>query len=101
MGKRLDLHRILKNLPEVKQVYFQPPSSEKIEYPCIVYEHDRTYKVHANNMPYFSEPRYQLTAICKDPDSPIFDAIERLPKCAIERTFKRDQLNHKVYNIYF
>ena len=101
MGKRRDLHQIFKNLPEIRDAYFQPPSNEKMVYPCVVYNKDDTYKVHANNNPYMIEYRYQVIAIAKDPESPLFEALEALPKCRFERAYRADQLNHQVFNIYF
>lgn len=70
-------------------------------YPCIVYTRDDTYKRHASNNPFMIEYRYEVTAIDKDPDSPIFRALELFPKCRINRVFKKEQLNHQVFNLYF
>lgn len=99
--KRLKLQELLKALPGVKGVYFQPPESIKMVYPAVVYNHSRTAKVHANNNPYQMERGYQLTVMDEDPDSPLFDAVEMLPKCTLDRAFAVGELNHKVFTIYF
>ena len=42
-----------------------------------------------------------LTVMDKDPDSPIFEAVERLPKCTFNRHYESDQLHHQVFELYF
>lgn len=101
MGKRLDLQKLLKALPGVQMVAFQAPENYKLVYPAIVYSHSTTAKVHANNNPYQMERGYQLTVMDEDPDSLLFDAVEMLPKCTLDRVFAVGELNHKVYTIYF
>jgi hypothetical protein len=101
MGTRLQLQALLKAIPGVKKVYFQAPGTEIMEYPCIVYEKSDTFKRHANNNPYLMESGYLLTVMDEDPDSPIFKAVDSLPKCRFDRAFGGDQLNHQVFEIYF
>lgn len=101
MGTRLQLQELLRELPRVKKVYFQPPEGHLMEYPAIVYNHSETFKRHANNNPYLMKKGYMLTAMDKDPDSELFDAIEMLPLCTLDRAFSVGELNHKVYTIYF
>lgn len=99
--RRLALHARLKAISGVKDAYFQPPDGKRMEYPCIVYTRDDTYKRHANNNPFMMESRYELTVMDTNPDSPIFKAVEMFPKCRINRVFEREQLNHQVFNLYF
>lgn len=101
MGTRLQLQAMLKTLPGVKAVYFQAPGVEKMEYPCIVYEKSDTFKSHADNNPYRMENGYLLTVMDWDPDSPLFEAVDSLPKCRFDRAFASDQLNHQVFELYF
>lgn len=101
MGTRLELQDVLVEVLGCKNVYFQPPESVKMKYPCIVYQRDYLDIKHADNLPYSSEYRYQVTVIDKNPDSPILDRMNRLPKCSFERHFTSDNFNHDVYNLYF
>ncbi len=101
MGTRLQLHSLLKAIPDVKNAYFQGPGAEKMEYPCIVYSRDDTSKQHANNNPYRIVYRYDVIAIDQDPDSLIFRAIEMFPMCTFKRAYAKDQLNHQAFSIYF
>ena len=38
---RLELHRILNDIPGVRGVYYQPPESLKLKYPAIIYSRSR------------------------------------------------------------
>lgn len=99
MGKRLDLQAILKQI--TANVYFQPPSSVTMQYPCIVYQRDDADTKFADDSPYSYTQRYQVTLIDRNPDSTLFDAIRILPLCRYDRSFATEGLNHDVFNLYF
>lgn len=102
MGQRLDLDAILRNcVGESGRVYFQPPASLKMQYPCIVYSRDNTRDNHADNYPYIHTKRYQVTVMDRDPDSEIPDKIALLPLCSFATHFTSDGLHHDVYNLYY
>jgi hypothetical protein len=101
MGQRLDLDAALRTLLGSNNVYFQPPPSIKMVYPCIVYKRSNVDTKFADNRPYLIEKRYQVTVIASDPDSDIPDKLALLPKCTFDRHFTADNLNHDVYNLYF
>lgn len=84
-----------------QNVYFQPPSTLKMVYPCIRYKRDSLSAIHANNLPYRHQTRYQVTVIDSDPDSTIPSAIANLPLCSFDRHYTADNLNHDVFNIYY
>lgn len=96
---RLDLQTLLEGLTE--NVYFQPPSGSKMEYPCIVYQRDGGRTEFADDAPYRNTKRYQVTVIDRDPDSSIPDMVEALPMSTFNRFFPADGLNHTVFNLYF
>ena len=57
MGRRLEFQEVLQSLIGIrpdgkKNVYFQPPSSVKMNYPCIVYSLSRISVKKANNKLY-------------------------------------------------
>ncbi len=127
MGKRLDLHGKLCNVfSEVgewlwddtnfededslseaikeeakKHVYFQPPESLKLSYPCIVYERESADTKWADDKTYLFKKRYTVTVIDPNPDSTIIDAVAKLPLCRYDRHFTSDNLNHDVFKIYY
>lgn len=99
MGQRLDLHQIL--LAMVSNVYFQPPTNVRLQYPCIVYHRDFADTKFADDEPYNHTKRYQITVIDQDPDSEIPNKVAALPMSLFNRFFTADDLNHDVYNVYF
>jgi|SRR5580765_6775688 hypothetical protein len=101
MAQRLELQAVLTDLLGTDQVYFQPPPSVKMAYPCIVYHRDYELQTHADDMPYLSRRRYQVTVIDQDPDSGILDKVSALPLCVYDRFYTADNLNHDVYKLFF
>ena len=101
MGTRLQLQTLLEALLGSRNVYFQPPSTVKMKYPCIVYSLSDIDTKFADNIPYSNKRRYQLTAIDANPDSVIPDKLALLPMCVFDRSYTADNLNHYVFNIYF
>lgn len=73
-----------------------------MQYPCIVYKRDGGFKIEADDRPYHTRPRYSITVIDPDPDSPIGDYIaNHFQFCRIERNFTANNLNHFVLTIYY
>jgi hypothetical protein len=101
MGQRLSLHQILKDLLGSSNVYFQPPATVKLAYPCIVYRRSDIDTAFADDVPYAINKQYQVTVIDSNPDSLIPDMVGNLSKCLFDRHFTADNLNHDVYNIYY
>jgi hypothetical protein len=101
MAPREQLQSKLETIMGNTNVYFQPPENVQMAYPAIVYERDRAYAEHADNIPWCITKQYQLTYISRTPDDPAFDALAALPMCTHERFFAADDLNHDVFNIYF
>lgn len=101
MAPRSELQQLLVNLLGSPNVYFQPPPSVKMKYPCIVYEREYIQVNHADNFPYKRRKRYLITVIDRNPDSVIPDKISQLPLCAFDRSFPADNLNHDVFRLFF
>lgn len=98
---REELQNILECLLGSRNVYFQPPESLKLKYPCIVYERSDIRTDAADNMAYREHKRYAVTVIDEDPDSVIPDKLQRLNYCGFDRHFTSDQMNHDVFTLYF
>jgi len=101
MGTRLQLQTVLETILGSKNVYFQPPATIVMKYPCIVYSRSSMDTKFANNVPYSIKNRYQLTVIAKDPDSVIPGKVGALSMCVYDRHFTSDNLNHDIFNIYY
>lgn len=101
MSRRTDLHTLLKAIIGSDAVYFQPPPTVQMVYPCIVYERSKYNSRYADNRPYILEQSYQVTVIDKNPDSPILDKVAHLPRCSHDRHFTADNLNHDVFNLIY
>lgn len=102
MDQRLELHDKLCDILGSKNVYFQPPESIKLNYPCIIYElgTDRTRA--ADDKKYLNFRQYSVTLIYKDPDCRLSDKIlEVFNKCSFNRRFKTDNLYHSVFSLYY
>lgn len=98
---RLQLQALLEDLLDSTNVYFQPPSSVKMDYPAIVYMLDGADTRFADNAPYRSILQYQVTVIDRDPDTGIPKKVLALPQCVLSNTFVADNLNHYVFSLYF
>lgn len=101
MGDREALHTLLLGIVSPNAVYFQPPSTDKMKYPCIVYERNSAQTKFANNKPYSWMLRYTVTFISKDPDSSVIDKLMALPMCTFNRHFTSANLNHDVFDLFF
>lgn len=101
MAPRLELQSILTDILESNHVYFQPPPSVQMEYPCIVYSRDYELYNYADDITYKRRKRYLVTVIDRNPDSEIPDKIAELPLCTYDRFYTADNLNHDVYKLFF
>ena len=101
MAPRLDLQALLVTILGSDNVYFQPPPTLKLEYPCIIYKRDQVRTRFANNLPYKRKKRYQITVVDQNPDSDIPDRVGELPMCSHDRFYTADNLNHDVYTLFF
>lgn len=101
MGQRLDLQAILVDILGSNHVYFQPPPSVQMKYPCIVYKRDGQQTEYADDYPYSRIRRYLITVIDQNPDSTIHEGVGALPLSAYDRFYTADNLNHDVYRLFF
>ena len=75
MADRLTLQTEFENILGSKNVYFSPPESVKMSYPCIIYSKSNVNKQNANDQLYKSMNEYEVTIIDRDPESVIADEI--------------------------
>ena len=104
---RLDLQSELEELigrreDKKQNVYFQPPKSLKMVYPCIVYSESDIDVIHADNSKYTTHGEYQLTIIEQNPDSDLAKRLlDRFDHIRYQRTFTNSNLYHRVFNLYY
>lgn len=96
---RVELQELLKEYCDT--VYFQPPSSIRINYPCIVYNRSTDYINRANNSLYMKEKLYRVTVMDKNPDSDIADRLQELPWAVIISRDVIDNIYQTTLNIYY
>jgi len=101
MDRRLSLQEILANILGSNNVYFQPPETIRLQYPCIIYERSDIHKKYADNRAYMSMVRYSVTLITRSPESNLVKAILELPYCSYDRYYAADTLNHDVFTLYY
>lgn len=101
MRSREGLDSILVELVGEDHVYFQPPENSRIQCPCIIYALDHRHFVYADNSPYNTTKRYQVTYISKNPDDDIPDKLSKLPMTRFDRRYVVDKLYHDVFTIFY
>lgn len=100
MGTRLSLQTELEKLG-VSKVYFQPPESIRLTYPCIIYSLSDIDKKPADNLGYVVLNRYMITLIDYDPDSEFVEKLLLMRYCRFDRFYTADNLNHWVFELYY
>lgn len=90
----------LEALLESRNVYFQPPASFKLSYPCIVYSVNRVDRRFANNNGYIDSIGYSVTYISRSSDDSKAMALLSLPNAFFDRFYVADNLSHYSYTIY-
>lgn len=101
MGQRLALQALLETILGTNEVYFQPPTNVKMEFPCIIYKREAIKTLFSGNNPYRLTKRYEVTVVDRNPDSETPDRVAALPMCLLTRTFASENLNHYVFTLYF
>lgn len=101
MDRRLLLHEELCSILGSRNVYFQPPESIKLQFPCIVYSRYDGYTLYANDNPYNFRVIYRVIFISKDPDAEVVKKIGNMPRCRFERNYTADNLNHDAFIIHY
>lgn len=101
MERRLELHQILRRIPGIKGVYFNPPPTVKMSYPCIRYKWSSENPVFADNYKYKHEMRYSLTVIDPNPESSVAKAVLALPYSRLETSYAADNLSHFQFTLFY
>lgn len=100
MNSRLELHNKL--LTFCPNVYFQPPSSITMVYPCIVYTKISKLKLYGSDVAHVTKQEYRLTIMDKNPDSLISDQIQdSLEYCTEYQRLTVTNINHTFLTLFY
>ena len=94
---RRELHEMLVSILGSRNVYFQPPESLTLKYPCIVYERSDIKNTPASDDVYLQHYTYEITVIDSNPDSDIPQKLSQRIPCRFVRHFATSGLNHDVF----
>ena len=100
-SRRLKLQAELEKILGSDHVYFEPPESVKMQYPCIVYSRASADQKYADNGLYSYVQRYQVVCIEVNPDSSLIGKMLELPLCSYNRSYNADNLKHDLFYVYF
>ena len=98
---RLELHEELCDFLGSRHVYFQPPESFKLVYPCIVYERTRNEDIYADNGKYLRRKAYKVTIITSNPDTDMVDRMDDMQYCRFDRSYTASNLYHFTFVLYY
>lgn len=96
MTNRLTLHNTLLDILGSSSVYYNPPESIKMTFPCIVYQLDSLVPVRADNVNYLGYTIYKITVISKQVDHPAVKKILKLPMTRFSTAFTANGFYHYV-----
>lgn len=101
MDRRVELHHILENTLGTKNVFFEPPESFKLTYPCIVYYLSGHNERRADNDQYTLIKHYTMVYITQKADDAMIDKLEKLKFCSLNHPYVSSNLHHYAYNLYY
>lgn len=91
------LHSILRN----DNIYYQPPESVKLKYPCIIYSRSDINATKADNINYHNSYFYNIILISKTVDPAEISSLMSLPGISFDRMYISDNLYHYVFTIFY
>jgi len=96
----LTVHSYLASLFPTVTLYFQPPETLKLTYPCIIYSIENIFTRHADNRPYKIKNRYSLMLITRTLDETLNDILLSIESARFERLFIGENLYHFIVTIH-
>lgn len=100
-GNRLVLHSLLTEVMEecgeTPSLYYQPPESMRLTYPCFVYHFDSFQNRNADNVKYTTRVSFDVTYITRSPTSRVPSRTNKIPLMSFDRYYTADNLHHYVY----
>ena len=84
---------------EEPHVYFQPPESVKMQYPCFVYHQSQDDVIHGNDRPYLHREVYEVPYITRQAEPVLPEAMKGLPNTRFNRRYTAENLNHFAFTV--
>ena len=82
---------------ETPHVYFEPPETVKMSYPCFVYHFTGYNNLGANDGKYLKSEEYAVRYITKKADPLIPKALVDLPHVSFDRHYVAENLHHFMF----
>ena len=102
MASRLELHSKFCGILGSRNVYFNPPSTVKMQYECIRYSKKAPDVIRANDSIYRTTSCYEGVVITTDPDSGTPNKIlHSFPMCTLGNSYIADNLYHFPFTLYY
>lgn len=102
MGSRLKLQAELEGILGSSNVYFQPPSSTSLKYPCIIYNLTRTNTIRADNRIYKATNEYHVKHIYKSLENEKKDELlNRFLMISHDSRFIADKLYNDEFTLFY
>ena len=99
--KRVELDNILRTTLGSSNVYFDPPETIKLKYPCIIYSLEGNTDMYADNKTYYRYKRYSMIYITQNADDPMADTLSDINFCKLVRYYTADNLYHYAFEIFY
>lgn len=96
MTNRLTLQNKLEEILGSRNVYYNPPESQKMNFPCIVYNMTNIQPIHADNKTYLDYTTYKLIHVSKQADSPVIRTILDIPMTRFSTKYVKNGFYHTV-----
>ncbi len=99
-----DLRAQLYLIHDTENVYYDPPESIRMDFPCFRFELNNFDVSHADNKAYSKKPRWAVTYITRDIEEieqVAEEMLEHFKYCNFDTSFRADNLEHAVFNLYF
>lgn len=101
MDRRLELHDELLSIFE-NNVYYQPPESIKLSYPCLLYSLSGGQNTRADNTSYLFTRRYELIYITRDSEHNFIEImLKHFKHISYDRRYVSDNLYHDTFTLYY
>lgn len=101
MDRRIKLNEELVKILGSNNVYFQPPESIRLNYPCIVYSRTTIDNRYADDDVYNQVFEYKVIVIDRNPDSEIVKKLSKFKYCRHNNHYVADNLNHDAFTIKY
>lgn len=99
---RQELQSKLEDILGSNRVYYDPPASFQMRYPCFVYARRNIVPQRADNVNYLSSTQYEITYIDYNPDSDVIDQVlDSFTYVEHSRHFVLNNLHQDVFYVYY